>query len=100
MKKNNEYFMSKALLQAKIALKKGEVPIGAVLVDSSGNILSRGHNLVETKGMQTAHAEMLAIERACKKQGDWRLDDCMLYVTLEPCLMCFGLIHNVLHCLT
>jgi len=90
--KKHTFFMQKALQQAKLALKKGEVPVGAVVIDSDGNILGRGYNKIETTGNQTAHAEMTAIQKACKKKGDWRLDNCWIYVTLEPCLMCFGLI--------
>lgn len=84
--------MQKALLQAKLAYKHEEVPIGAIIVDSDGQILSRAFNKVEKSGCQSAHAEVLAIKRACKKKGDWRLNGCTLYVTLEPCLMCLGLI--------
>jgi tRNA(adenine34) deaminase len=85
-------FMRKALLQARVAYKNDEVPIGAVVVDAEGNVLSRAYNKMEKKGCQTGHAEIIAIQKACKKKGDWRLDDCWIYVTLEPCLMCFGLI--------
>jgi tRNA(adenine34) deaminase len=88
----HNFFMQEALKQAKIALKKGEVPVGAVLVDSSGKILARGYNKIEKMGCQVAHAESIVIQKACKKFKDWRLDGCWLYVTLEPCLMCFGLI--------
>ena len=91
-KEKHLFFMQKAILQAKISLKKEEVPVGAVVVDSDGNILGRGHNKIETVGCHTAHAEIIAIQKACKKIGDWRLDNCWIYVTLEPCLMCFGLI--------
>lgn len=84
--------MNKALLQARIALGYGEVPIGAVIVDAQGVIVARAYNKIETAGCQTAHAEALAINKACKKIGDWRLNGYWLYVTLEPCLMCLGLI--------
>lgn len=84
--------MQKALKQAAVALKYGEVPIGAVVVDAQGVILGRAFNKVETVHAQSAHAEVLAIARACKRIGDWRLNGCWLYVTLEPCLMCLGLI--------
>jgi tRNA(adenine34) deaminase len=87
-----EFFMQKALKQAAVALKYGEVPIGAVVVDAQGVILGRAFNKVETVHAQSAHAEILAIARACKRIGDWRLNGCWLYVTLEPCLMCLGLI--------
>ncbi len=93
MKKEQDiFFMEKALLQAKCALKKNEVPIGAVVVDKQGVILGRGYNKIESNGCQLAHAEIEAIKKACKKKGDWRLDGCWIYVTLEPCLMCLGLI--------
>lgn len=88
-----EIFMKKALLEAFKALKKDEVPIGCVIV-KDGAVIARAHNLRETKKKATAHAEILAIEKACKKLGDWRLDGCELYVTLEPCIMCAGAILN------
>ena len=84
--------MQKALSQAHVALSKGEVPVGAIVVNKDGKILGRGYNKIEASGCQSAHAEVIAIKKACKVLGDWRLDDCWLYVTLEPCLMCFGLI--------
>jgi len=84
--------MDKALAQAKLALKKNEVPIGAVVVDAQGTILGRAYNKIEQTKNPAAHAELLAIQKACKKIGDWRLNGCMIYVTLEPCLMCIGLI--------
>ncbi len=92
VKKDHSFFMQKALMQARVALKRKEVPVGAVVVDANGNILGRGYNRIESAGCQAAHAEVIAIQKACKKRGDWRLDGCWLYVTLEPCLMCFGLI--------
>ncbi len=85
-------FMQKALHQARRAAQSGEVPIGAVIVDAHGVVLARGYNNVEHKKLQTAHAEVTAIDRACKRHGDWRLDGCWIYVTLEPCIMCMGLI--------
>ncbi|MBD3231101.1 hypothetical protein GF322_00405 [Candidatus Dependentiae bacterium] len=88
----HNFFMQKALSQAKLALKRNEVPVGAIIVTSSGNIIGRGYNKIESKKCQTAHAEVIAITKACKVVGDWRLDNCWLYVTLEPCLMCYGLI--------
>lgn len=90
--KKHIFFMQKALSQARLALKNNEVPIGAIVVDSEGTILGRGYNKIEKTKCQTGHAEIIAIQKACKKRGDWRLDDCFLYVTLEPCLMCYGLI--------
>ena len=86
-------FMKAALKEADKAEKKEEVPIGCVIV-KDGKIFTRAHNLRQTKRLATAHAETLAIEKACRKLGDWRLDDCELYVTLEPCAMCAGAIAN------
>lgn len=77
--------------QAKIAYSKGEVPVGAVIV-YDGRIIARAHNLREKKQSAIKHAEILAIEKASKKLGTWRLSDCTLYVTLEPCPMCSGAI--------
>ena len=88
----NEY-MKQALKQAKIAYKKLEVPVGAVIV-RNGEIIARAYNQKETKYDTTKHAEILAIQRASKKLGAWRLLDCEMYVTLEPCSMCAGAIIN------
>jgi tRNA(adenine34) deaminase len=88
-----EKFMKEALKEAKKAYEKDEVPIGAVIVKDN-KIISRVHNLRETKRQACAHAEILAIEKACKKLGAWRLEGCDLYVTLEPCAMCAGAIIN------
>ncbi len=88
-----EKFMEVALKEAQKAFEKEEVPIGAVIV-KEGKIIARAHNLRETKKMATSHAEILAIEKACKKLGAWRLEGCDLYVTLEPCFMCAGAIIN------
>ena len=85
-------YMGKALRQAKVAFSKDEVPVGAIVVGKDGCVLARAHNQIESRGSQTAHAELLAVNQACRKIGDWRLDGCWLYVTLEPCLMCFGLV--------
>ena len=87
--KKDEYFMARAIAQAKKALAYDEVPVGAVVV-REGKIIARAHNLRETKKMPTAHAELLAMEKAAKKLGGWRLIGCTLYVTLEPCPMCAG----------
>jgi tRNA(adenine34) deaminase len=84
--------MLKALTQAKLALKHNEVPVGAVVVDKHGNVIARAYNQIEKQHCQCAHAEALAIRKACKKIDGWRLNGCWLYVTLEPCLMCMGLI--------
>lgn len=91
--KTKAIFMDKALAQAERALKKNEVPVGVVIVNAQGEIIARAYNKVESLGTQLAHAEALAIRKACRKIGDWRLNGCWIYVTLEPCLMCFGLIH-------
>ena len=88
---NHEFYMLSALQEAKKAYKKGEVPIGAVIVKNE-KIIARAYNLREKRRDATAHAEILAIQRACKKLGGWRLIDCNLYVTLEPCAMCAGAI--------
>ena len=80
-------FMNAALKEARKAYKKDEVPIGAIIVKDN-KIISKAHNLVETKKDATMHAEMIAIKKASKKIGNWRLIDCEMYVTLEPCLMC------------
>lgn len=88
---SDEIFMRHALKEANKAFERDEVPIGAIIVSPDGTILGRGYNVVETKHQQLAHAEVIAITKACKKRGDWRLDGCWLYVTLEPCLMCIGL---------
>ena len=90
--KSHEFYMGKAIAQAKLAAKKNEVPVGAVIIDSDGEIIARAYNKVETNNCQTGHAEILAIQKACKKIGDWRLNGCSIYVTLQPCLMCAGLI--------
>ena len=83
--------MDKALIEAKKAYNKFEVPIGAVIV-KDGKIIARAHNLREKNNLATSHAEILCIEKACKKLKSWRLDGCDMYVTLEPCLMCSGAI--------
>ena len=84
--------MLQALELAKKAYFQGEIPVGAVITDSSGQIISSGYNLRETNQNAIAHAETLAIQEACQKLGRWRLHDCTLYVTLEPCFMCAGAI--------
>lgn len=87
----HERWMKEAILEAKLAESKGEVPIGAVIV-RHGEVLGRGHNLRETTRDATAHAEMIAIREASRAIEAWRLLDCDLYVTLEPCPMCAGAI--------
>lgn len=87
----DEAFMRKALAEAEQARQKGEVPIGAVVV-SQGRVIARAHNLTETLHDVTAHAEMLAITVAANTLGGKYLNDCTLYVTVEPCVMCAGAI--------
>ena len=84
-----EFYMNQALNQAKQALKLEEVPVGAIIV-KDGEIIAKAHNIKETKQDATKHAEILAIQKACKKLGVWRLTGCEMYVTLEPCTMCAG----------
>ena len=86
-------FMKAAISCAKAALKEGEVPIGAVVV-CNGKVIARGHNRRTKKQIATAHAEVEAIEKACKKLKSWRIPECELYVTLEPCPMCMGAMLN------
>lgn len=88
-----EEFMREALRLAEKAKKKGEVPIGAVVV-LNGKIIGKGYNLRTRLQLATAHAELRAIERACKKAHSWRLPEAEIYVTLEPCPMCMGAILN------
>jgi tRNA(adenine34) deaminase len=89
--KQDLLFMQAALAQARVAFEKGEVPIGAVIVAPCGTIIARAFNQVEQRHTQRAHAELLALEKAARKNSDWRLDGHWLYVTLEPCTMCMGL---------
>lgn len=91
MKSEKEKFMTLALKEADKAEQKEEVPIGCVIV-KDGKVVVRAHNLKQTKRLATAHAEVLAIEKACRKLKDWRLEDYEIYVTLEPCAMCAGAI--------
>ncbi len=86
-----EKFMKEALKEAKKAYDKLEIPVGAVIV-KDGKIIARAHNLKETKKDTTNHAEILAIKKASKKLDSWRLLDCEMYITLEPCAMCAGAI--------
>ena len=84
-------FMREAIAEAALARTSGDVPVGCVIV-RNGRIIARAHNERELTGDPTAHAEILAIRRAAAANGDWRLNDCTLYVTLEPCPMCAGAI--------
>lgn len=91
IEKNDRYFMQIAIEEAKKAGAIGEVPIGAVIV-LDGEVIAKAHNLREAEQTAIAHAELLAIDIACKETGSWRLDNAVLYVTLEPCAMCSGAI--------
>lgn len=84
--------MDQALERARTAYTKNEVPVGAIVINRDGVVIGEGYNQVESQKTQCAHAEMIAIQQAAKKIGDWRLDGCTIYVTLEPCSMCFSLI--------
>ncbi len=90
----DEEYMEKALALAEKAYSLGEIPVGALVTDPDGNIIGEGYNLRETTHSPTAHAEVIAIEQAAKALGQWRLSDCTLYVTLEPCPMCAGAAMN------
>lgn len=89
----HNYYMKIALNEAEKAFVKGEVPVGAVIV-KDGKVISKAHNQVEERGSVLFHAEILAIEEACKNLNNKYLDQCVLYVTLEPCSMCSGAILN------
>ena len=87
----NEKYMNIALIEAKKAYKKNEVPIGCIIVKNN-KIISKAYNKKEKTNVVTKHAEIIAIEKACKKLKTWHLNDCILYTTVEPCLMCTGAI--------
>lgn len=91
MKKNDEYFMQLAINEANKAYQKNEVPIGCVICKDD-KVIARAYNKRELNQQSIAHAEILAIIKACKKLKSWRLDGCTIYVTLEPCPMCAGAI--------
>ncbi len=93
VKNTEEYYMSKALHYARLAAKRGETPVGAVVV-RNGEIVSFGYNKREGKRNALCHAEIMAIDKACRKLSGWRLWECEMYVTLEPCPMCAGAIIN------
>ncbi len=96
-KNDDEAYMKEALKEAKKAASLMEVPIGCVIVQND-KIIARGHNRRNTDKSVLKHAELSAIEEACKKTGDWRLEDCTMYVTLEPCQMCAGaLVQSRIH---
>ena len=88
-----EKYMKEALKEAKKAYNKEEIPVGAVIVKDN-KIIAKAHNLRETKKSSISHAEILAIQKANKKLDAWRLEDCEMYITLEPCMMCMGAIIN------
>ena len=88
-----EKYMKEALKEAKKAYNKEEIPVGAVIVKDN-KIIAKAHNLRETKKSSISHAEVLAIQKANKKLDAWRLEDCEMYITLEPCMMCMGAIIN------
>lgn len=92
MENEHILFMNIALKEAQKAFAKDEVPVGAVIVNRDKEIIAKGYNCVERKQQQIAHAEIVAITKANKKMGSWRLEGCWLYVTLEPCAMCINLI--------
>ena len=87
----NKKYMEIALKEAEKAYKKGDIPVGAVIVKND-NVISRAHNKKEKDKNAIKHAEIIAIEKACKKLKTWHLEDCVLYTTLEPCMMCCGAI--------
>lgn len=88
---NHEYFMGLAYKEALKSYKLKEVPVGCIIVRNN-EIISKGYNLKETKKNALLHAEIIAINKACEKLNTWRLDDCIMYVTLKPCIMCSGAI--------
>ena len=89
---NHKHYMQIALKEAKKSFLKNEVPVGAVIIDKNGEIIAKAHNEVITKLDVSAHAEILAIRKASKKIGNYRLIDTTIYVTIEPCIMCMGAI--------
>jgi tRNA(adenine34) deaminase len=90
VRRSDQEYMEEALVEARRAVDIGEVPVGAVVVSPEGEILARGHNRRQIDSDPTGHAELLAIREAARLQGDWRLEGCTVYVTLEPCPMCAG----------
>ncbi|MGO2133759.1 MAG: tRNA adenosine(34) deaminase TadA [Halomonas sp.] len=88
--RSDEYYMHRAMDQARLALVEGEVPVGAVVVDPLGEIIGSGYNAPVGHHDPSAHAEIMALRDAGKRLGNYRLDGCTLFVTLEPCLMCSG----------
>lgn len=92
MIRNDEFYMHRALEQAQRAFDRGEVPVGAVVVDAAGEVIGSGYNCPVSGQDPTAHAEVQALRHAAQVSGNYRLDGCSLFVTLEPCLMCTGAI--------
>lgn len=90
----HESYMRLALSLAEEALAAGEVPVGCVIADGRGEVVGRGRNRREESRCVTGHAELEALEDACRARGDWRLEDCTAFVTLEPCPMCAGALLN------
>ena len=89
--KDDNFFMNKAILMAKLAYSNGDVPVGCVIVRNN-KIIASSYNRKEIDGIATSHAEVIAINKACRKLGTWHLEDCILYTTMEPCMMCTGAI--------
>ena len=87
-------YMKIALAEAKEACCCKDIPVGAVIVDETGNVIAQRHNEREASGSASAHAEILCLDDACKKRGSWRLEGCTMFVTLEPCPMCAGALIN------
>ncbi len=90
----HQYWMNQALILAQQAGNRGEIPVGALIIDGENNLIAEAYNRKETDQDCTAHAEIIAIRQACQNLGSWRLNNCVLYVTLEPCAMCAGAIIN------
>ena len=91
---DHETYMRRALELAAEAAEAGEIPVGCVIADGEGNVIGEGRNRREATRCVTGHAELEALDAACRSRGDWRLDDCALFVTLEPCPMCAGAMIN------
>jgi tRNA(adenine34) deaminase len=91
---DDTYFMERARQEALKALDDGEVPVGAIITNAQGQIIGRGCNAMERLADATAHAEIIAIGAAARSLGDWRLNGCTLYATVEPCIMCTGALLN------
>lgn len=91
MERNNEFYIKETIKLAKKAAKRGDFPVGALIVKEN-KIISKAYNKKEKDKIATKHAELIAIEKACKKLKTWHLEDCILYTSMEPCLMCIGAI--------